>query len=74
MSSRTHHYTCHHADPHTGLLSDSFKERWWRMFLRLMGWLEAGYCYLYYPAWLRDTWEKYYWPDLAQIEDYFDVE
>ncbi len=50
--NHTGFYRCDHLNPHEGYLSDHPNEVWFRMVLKLGGWLDAGYCYLYYPEWL----------------------
>jgi hypothetical protein len=55
-------YTCNHLNPHSGPLSSDPKEVAWRTYLRNSGWLRQGYCFHYYPKWLRRAWEKFDWP------------
>lgn len=55
------YYKCNHVKPHEGELDDSPKEVAWRAWLVRVGWIRVGYCYLYYPEWVRRAWEKYDW-------------
>jgi hypothetical protein len=55
------HYKCNHLHPHEGDLSNSDKEVEWRRWFESVGWLREGYCFLYYPQWIREVWEDTIW-------------
>lgn len=59
-------YTCGHLNQHRGELSDSPYEVAWRRHLLEYGWVWAGYCYLYYPPYVRHNWATLYAPTYGE--------